>query len=53
MSEWVNETAPLPTIFNCRVGNTYAKKECEKGEPCYPVEGSFITECAMCNRFSK
>jgi hypothetical protein len=37
--------------MHCRVGKVYEPKTCQKGVPCNPVEGHFITECETCNRF--
>ena len=34
--------------LNCRVGNRYLKV-CKQGEPCKPIEGSFVTECEVKN----
>ena len=33
---------------NCKVGRCF-EKPCIKGEPCKPIEGSFVTECEVKN----
>jgi hypothetical protein len=42
--------AGFNTSLNCKVGRTYPMV-CEKGVPCNPVEGHFVTECETCNMF--
>ena len=31
--------------------NSNKNDNCKPGEVCYPVEGSFCTECEKCNKF--
>ncbi len=33
---------------NCKIG----KKYCKPGTVCKPIEGSFCTECELCNKFN-
>lgn len=36
---------------NCRIGNQYPKPICLPGVPCQPIEGHFITECEICDKY--
>lgn len=33
---------------NCKIGKIY----CKPGTICKPIEGSFCTECELCNKFN-
>jgi hypothetical protein len=43
-----------PVKLGCRVGKKYPVK-CVNGDPCFPIEGSFVVECDLkgCNNFGK
>ncbi len=43
---WVPKKIKSST--NCKIGKIY----CKPGTVCKPIEGSFCTECELCNKFN-
>lgn len=47
-----SELLPAPTKVNHKTNSKVGKTYCKPGTVCKPVEGSFCTECELCNNFN-